>query len=94
MPTLPPPDVKPPKDDAEMIARAGARKFIESLCGGLERYAYGTRSHMPARMDYTDFVDGIRRIEEFCAERPDWALKVLMKTFEVYRKGGGILPFG
>ena len=82
MPTLPPERVKPPRDEAEKMARELALKFIEQLEISLYNYAYSTRTFMPGGSDFTNFTDGLNMIRKFCMERPDWTLDILMNAFE------------
>ena len=79
MPTTPPNPVPAPKDKAEKLARKEAVKFITGFCNRLWDYAYATRSHMPADLDYTDFSNGLRAVIKFCKARPDWTLELFKK---------------
>ena len=77
MPTPPPDPVKEPSSLIELLARAGAVNLVSGLFERLEGYAYGTRSQMPADLDYTDFIEAVRTVRKFCEARPDWTLEVL-----------------
>ena len=74
MPTPPPEKVQKPSTAAEQLAREGAVDHVKKLCAQLSGYAYNTRSHMPANMDFTDFTDALDKVVKFCDARPDWAL--------------------
>jgi hypothetical protein len=77
MPTPPPPPVEEPKDDDEKLARQEALDFVNKLFEHLSGYAYGTRSHMPGGMDYTEFTNALRKVGKFVNARPDWTLSIL-----------------
>ena len=77
MPTPPPPPVEEPKDEEEKLARKEAVDFVNKLCSYFSGYAYGTRSHMPAGLDFTDFTDALNKVGKFVNARPDWVLEIL-----------------
>jgi hypothetical protein len=72
--------VQKPRDERELRARDGAVKIVETLCRRLSDYAYRTRSHMPGRLDFTDFTDALRKVETFVSNRPDWTLDIMAGT--------------
>ena len=82
MPTPPPEPVEPPKDEEEKLAREEAVKHVNKLFEYLSSYAYGTRSHMPGGLDYTDFTNALRKVGKFVNARPDWTLQI-MKEIEL-----------
>lgn len=77
MPTLPLEPVKPPKDEAEQLRRMGATALINAILDGVGNWAYGTRSHMPTGVDYTDFLEMLKKVGDFIRERPDCAADVV-----------------
>jgi hypothetical protein len=82
MPTPPPPPVEKPKDEEEKLARREAVEHINKIFSYLSGYAYGTRSHMPGGLDYTDFTNALQKVRKFCNIRPDWMLQI-MKDIEL-----------
>lgn len=77
MPTPPPPPVKDPKDSEELLRRLGAIQLVTNIFRRLDGYAYGTRSHMPSGVDWTDFTNALSKVSEFCKARPDWTLEIV-----------------
>ena len=77
MPTPPPPPVKKPVDEEEKLARQEALNHVNKFFEYLSGYAYGTRSHMPGGMDFTNFTKALNKVRKFCNARPDWTLEIL-----------------
>lgn len=86
MPTPKPPKVLKPRDERERRARENAMRLVDSLFEGISNYAYNTRSHMPNRVDYTNFLDSLRRVGKFCHARPDWTLSIVERAIVEYGK--------
>ena len=72
MPTEKLEPVKPPENEQERCARVRSVWLTNKLLYWLECYAYSTRSHMPAGLDYTEFSNALNMVMNFCNARPDW----------------------
>ena len=77
MPTPKPPKMRKPKDEREREARKRSIKIVDAIFDGLCNYAYGTRSHMPNGVDYTNFTDRMKAVGRFCHARPDWTHEIV-----------------
>ncbi len=82
VPTPPPNPVRPPEDEAEELARENALIFMRKILDLIGDYSYNTRSHMPGGMDFTDFIDGLHKVEKWVNRRPDWNLNIIRRAFE------------
>jgi len=77
MPTPPPKPVDNTVSEEEKKERETAVILTKRFLAALTGYAYSTRSHMPAGLDYTDFVYSVNKVISFIEERPDWTLEIL-----------------
>lgn len=79
MPTPPPAPVDTNVDEEELKERETAVRLAKRFLDVLGGYAYSTRSHMPAGLDYTDFMDSLHKVEDFITARPDWTLDIIRR---------------
>jgi hypothetical protein len=77
MPTPPPSPVAKPKNKEEAIRRETALTFFESFMYHTRNFAHHTRSHMPAALDHTEFVNAMDQLQVFFVTRPDWLTRVV-----------------
>lgn len=77
MPTPPPEPVDDSVSEEEKRERKSAVDIVVRILDGFYDYSYSTRSHMPAGMDFTEFIDALNKIKQFAVERPDWTLNII-----------------
>jgi len=86
MPTSPPEPIRKLKNNTEKMAREMAIDFIDRLDVAIYEYSYATRSHMPNKVDFTDFINSSNMVFNFCRARPDWTVEILARAFELKGK--------
>jgi len=82
MPTPYPAPIEKPKNQEEEQHRIKSIYFFNSLLTMISDTAYGTRSHMPSSVDFTEFLDAIKKVRDFANARPDWFAIIMKKTFD------------
>lgn len=89
MPTPKPPKMTKARNEREKRARENATRLLDAIFSRICDYAYGTRSHMPNGVDYTNFTNKVQAVGKFCHARPDWTQEIVDSALVEHRLAVG-----